>query len=73
MAQRWGRTAALVRITRFQAALKAGTRLLITVTKPGRIGKHTTIVIRRGKAPRRVDRCLLPGTARPIACGRAAT
>lgn len=67
-AKRWGRTASLTRVTRFQAALPAGTRLLISVTKPGRIGKHTLIVIRRGKAPKRLDRCLMPGKRRPVAC-----
>src|SRR5215217_6873387 len=43
----------------------AGARLVISVTKPGRIGKHTTIVIRRGAAPMRRDRCLMPGARTP--------
>ena len=67
-AERWARTASLTRIARFQAALPAGTRLVISITKPGRIGKHTVIVIRRGKAPTRRDRCLVPGPRRPVAC-----
>lgn len=67
-ARRWARTASLTRIARFQAALPAGTRLTISVTKPGRIGKHTTILIRRGKAPTRLDRCLMPGKRKPVAC-----
>jgi hypothetical protein len=69
-ARRWARTASLTRIARFQAVLPAGTRLLISVTKAGRIGKHTTIVIRRGKAPQRVDRCLMPGARKPVRCPR---
>ena len=67
-AKRWARTASLTRVARFQAALPAGTKLLISVTKPGRIGKHTMIVIRRGKAPTRLDRCLMPGARKPVAC-----
>jgi hypothetical protein len=67
-AQRWARTAALIRVRRFEAALRAGTRLVIVVTKPGRIGKHTTIVIRLGKAPKRFDRCQFPGRRKPVAC-----
>ena len=46
----------------------AGTRLVIGVTKPGRIGKRTTIVIRRGKAPRRIDRCLMPRARKAVRC-----
>src|SRR5215208_3329360 len=64
-ARRWARTTALTRIARFERNLRAGTRLVITVTKPGRIGKHTTILIRSGHAPWRRDRCLEPGAGRP--------
>ena len=67
-ARRWARTTALTRIARFQRDLRAGTRLVITVTKRRRIGKHTMIVIRAGKAPTRRDRCLMPGSTRPVAC-----
>jgi hypothetical protein len=67
-AGRWARTASLIRITRFETVLRAGARLVIAVTKPGRIGKRTTIVIRRGKAPRRIDRCLVPGARKAVRC-----
>jgi hypothetical protein len=66
--RRWARTSALTRVRRFQAAFPAGTRLVISVTKPRRIGKHTLIVIRRGKPPTRLDRCLMPDTRKPVAC-----
>ena len=72
-ARRWARTTAVTRIARFQRVLPAGTKLVITVTKPGRIGKHTTILIRRGKAPTRRDRCLVPGSRKPVACEKVAT
>jgi hypothetical protein len=67
-ARRWARTTVVTRIARFQDDLRAGTRLTISVTKPGRIGKHTTISIRRGKAPLRRDRCLMPGSRTPVRC-----
>ncbi len=66
--RRWARTASLMRVPRFQRSFPAGTRIVISVTKRGRIGKHTTIVIRRGKAPTRLDRCLMPGSRRPVRC-----
>jgi hypothetical protein len=67
-ARRWARATALTRLVRFERNLRAGTKLVIAVTKPGRIGKHTTIVIRGDRAPWRRDRCLRPGTSRRIAC-----
>jgi hypothetical protein len=60
--------AKLTRLLRFQRVLAAGTRLAIRVTKPGRIGKYTQIVIRSGKAPTRRDRCLNPGSSKPRRC-----
>jgi hypothetical protein len=57
-----------IRLRRFERELRAGTRLEITVTKPGYIGKWTTIVIRRGEAPRRLDRCVYPGARDPVQC-----
>jgi hypothetical protein len=63
--------AAGVRLRDFERELRAGTRLEITVTKPGYIGKWTTIVIRRGAAPRRRDRCVYPGARDPVQCPAA--
>jgi hypothetical protein len=48
--------------------LRAGTRLTISVTRKGYIGKYTRIVVRRGHAPARLDRCLFPGRANPRRC-----
>ena len=70
-ARRWAGIASVRRVVRFQRAFPAGTRLVISVTKPGRIGKHTTIVIRRGAAPTRRDRCLMPGARKPVRCPAA--
>ena len=71
LAERWARTTALTRSKRFEGAFRAGTKLVITVTKAGRIGKRTTIVMRRGKAPRRADQCLMPGVRKALACPAA--
>jgi hypothetical protein len=48
----------LTRVRAFERTLRSGTRLTVTVTRKGYIGKRTTFVIRRGKAPLRADRCL---------------
>jgi hypothetical protein len=55
-------------IPQFERELRSGTRLTITVTKPGFVSKVTTITIRRGKAPLRSDRCRLPNQTRLTRC-----
>ncbi len=62
---------ALWHIPQFERELRAGTRLTISVTKPGYITKVTTITIRRDKSPLRTDRCVFPGQQRPKTCPRA--
>jgi PKD repeat protein len=58
----------LMRFHRFERRLPAGTRLELFVRQPGRIGKYTRFLIRAGKPPARVDRCLVPGKRRPVRC-----
>jgi hypothetical protein len=60
--------AKLTRLGTYEAIYRAGARIVIRVTRPGFVGKHTTIRIRRGKPPRRWDRCLYPGTNGPTKC-----
>lgn len=67
----WSRAAGLVHLRPYEVRLRAGVRLTIAVTRPGRIGKHTVITLRKGKAPARRDRCLYPGGAAPRACPAA--
>ena len=62
------RSAKRTRLKSFEGRLRAGTRLVVRVTRKGFIGKHTTIRIRRGKAPARRDRCLYPGSGKPKRC-----
>ncbi len=66
--RRLTRYGARVRLRPLERHLRAGTRLEIRVTTPGRIGKWTRILIRRGAAPRRSDRCLFPGDPSPEPC-----
>jgi hypothetical protein len=67
----FARAASLRRLHDFERHLRAGTRLTIVVSKPGRIGKWTKITIRRGAVPKRLDQCVYPGRERPAACPAA--
>jgi hypothetical protein len=67
-ARRSAATASLRRFRTFERTLRAGVRLTIVVSKPGFIGKWTEIVIRRGQAPRRSDRCVASGARTPERC-----
>jgi hypothetical protein len=60
--------AVIVHLRPYERVLRAGTRLEIRVTRPSFIGKYTRIVMRRGRPPRREDRCLMPRSSRPVAC-----
>jgi hypothetical protein len=58
-----------VRVRRFaRRILRAGAVVQVWVTRPGEIGKYTRLRIRSGRRPVRVDRCLLPGSRRPVRC-----
>jgi methionine-rich copper-binding protein CopC len=67
-ARKAGQTTRLVSFPEFEVRIPAGVVIEVRVTKPGRIGKYTRFVISRGKAPRRTDRCLMPGRSKPVAC-----
>jgi hypothetical protein len=66
--RRFRPAAGVSRLRPFERSLRAGTRLEVTVTKPGYVGKVTVIVIRRHRAPWRSDRCLDPGSTRAVRC-----
>jgi hypothetical protein len=68
LSARTARTARPLRFRAFERKLRAGVRLIVTATRAGLIGKHVTIKIRRGRVPKRLDRCLEPGKTVPIAC-----
>jgi hypothetical protein len=63
------RAARLIQIRRMKGRyLRAGARIEIFITKTGLIGKYTRFQIRGGKAPSRLDRCLMPGSRKPVRC-----
>jgi hypothetical protein len=67
----WAHSVGLVHMFPFENRdLRSGTRIIITVTRRGYVGKYTRIVLRRGKAPARLDRCLMPGSSRVRSCPR---
>ena len=57
-----------LRFKKLERGFRPGIKIVITVTKPGFLGKHTTFTMRRGAAPKRVDLCLAPGAKKPTAC-----
>jgi hypothetical protein len=56
------------RLRPFERSLPAGTRLAVSVTEPGFVGKYSSFVIRRPAPPRRRDLCLVPGITDPTRC-----
>jgi PKD repeat protein len=48
--------------------LRPGIVLRLYVTRGDAVGKFTRFRIRRAKPPTRLDMCLVPGSARPVAC-----
>jgi len=49
-------------------AYSSGTVIVVRVWRADRIGKYTRFTIVRGKAPRRVDQCLVPEATRGSRC-----
>jgi len=56
------------RLRSFERAFRAGVRIEVRVTKTRRIGTYVRFTIRKGKAPRRDQRCLRPGERAPRSC-----
>ena len=62
------RTARVERLRKLQTSYRAGARIVLRITKPGRIGKYVRITIRKEKQPLRRDSCIWPGEAKPRTC-----
>jgi PKD repeat protein len=60
--------ARMLRLRKLERWYPAGVRLIVAVTRAGEIGKYTRFRIRDLKPPTRVDRCLNPGSSRPVRC-----
>ena len=61
----------LVRVRALQRTYRPRATIEIRVTQPRRIGKYTRLRTRRGKAPLRIDRCLMPRKSKPVRCPTA--
>jgi hypothetical protein len=57
-----------LRFKAFERRLRAGTKLTVKITKAGFIGRHATFLMRSGKRPKRVDRCVFPGATTARKC-----
>jgi hypothetical protein len=58
-----------IRIKRLEhRLLHGGASIKVFVSRQGEIGKYTRFLIRKGKAPRRTDLCLDPGSTSPSEC-----
>jgi hypothetical protein len=57
-----------LRLRAMQRSFPPGTRLTVRVSGRGVIGKYVSIATRRGKPPVRLDRCLNPGSSKPVRC-----
>jgi hypothetical protein len=60
-----------VEFHRFERRLRAGSEIEIFVSRRGAIGKYTRFVVRRGKLPVRLDKCLNGTYPKPIECPRS--
>jgi hypothetical protein len=61
--------AGVIRVRRLEhRLLRAGVVIEIAITEPGMIGKYTRLVVRKGKPPKRTDRCLVSQLGEPVAC-----
>jgi hypothetical protein len=59
---------ALLRVKAMQRSFPAKTTLTVRVSDSRQIGKYVEIRTRNGKPPVRRDRCLKPGSAKPVSC-----
>jgi hypothetical protein len=60
---------AMVRFRKMERRLlRGGSKVTVSVTRQGWIGKYTQWTIRKSKPPKRRDLCLTPGAPSPAAC-----
>jgi hypothetical protein len=59
-----------VRFRRFERRLRAGAVLTVRISNDDLTGKFTQFRVRRGKEPKRRDRCLRPGETSGSRCPR---
>jgi hypothetical protein len=69
--KRWSpakRKKTTTRAAAFERTFSSGTKITVSVTRKGYIGKRTQFTIRRGKAPLRRDSCLSPTNGKTQKC-----
>ena len=57
-----------LRFDALERSLRAGTVLTVYIRKTGFIGKFTQFVMRPGKAPKRIDACVMPSKTKRSRC-----
>lgn len=62
------RKGSAIRLRRLERRLRSGVTVVITVRKGSTLGKYTRLRFRRGLAPARLDRCVAPGSPKPVSC-----
>jgi PKD domain len=68
LVERKGRGRKRLRIRQLEGTWRPGTRIIVTITRSGYLGKKTTFKIRSGRSPLRRDLCLAPGARRATEC-----
>jgi hypothetical protein len=63
-----GSTTRTITFKSMKRFLPVGVRVTVSVRGNGMVGKYTRLRIRRLAVPVRLDRCLVPGTRRPVVC-----
>jgi hypothetical protein len=56
------------RVKALEGRLRAGTKIVIAISKSGYLTQKTTFTTRRGKGPLRKDVCLEPGSRKGLSC-----
>jgi len=62
------RRSTTVRVAKLERQLRSGMVIILTVRRGPTLGKYTRLRIRSGAAPARVDRCVRPGSSKPVGC-----
>jgi hypothetical protein len=60
--------AKLITVRSLQRTYRPKATIEVRITEPKKIGKYTRVRTRKGKAPVRIDRCLMPGKSKPVRC-----
>jgi hypothetical protein len=51
-----------------RAKFRKGAVVTVRITQPAKIGAYVAVKFRGGKKPRKIERCIPPGTTKPVRC-----